>query len=64
MLEMALNLYFSWLSLRWAHSPCGENLSTKRPLVLAALCNTRQPVPEDVFREALGESGEGVGLDE
>ena len=61
-LERALDLYLAWLSLRWAYRPCGEPPSTKKPLILQALCATQPPVPEDVFHEALGEPGEGGGL--
>ena len=54
-LEDALEVYLAWLSLRWAYRPCGEPPSAKKQLVLMVLCNSKQPVPEDVFREALGE---------
>lgn len=61
-LERALDLYLAWLSLRWAYRPCGEPPSTKKPLILQALCSTQPPVPEDVFREALGEPVGGSGV--
>ena len=54
-LEDDLELYFAWLSLRWAYSPCGPPPSTKKRLVLRALCRTKQPVPEELFKQVLGE---------
>ena len=54
MLEEALRPYFGWLSIRWGHTPCGEKPSIKKKAVLAALCNAKVPVPEEVFTEAEG----------
>ncbi len=59
-LEYDLEPYFAWLSLRWAYRPCGPPPSSKKRLVLRALCNTRPPVPEELFKQVLGERfGEG-----
>ena len=58
-LEEALDPYFAWLGMRWAYEPCGPPPSTKKPLVLRALCSTRVPIPEELFKEVLGEEGPG-----
>ena len=60
-LEEDIEDYFAWLGLRWAYAPCGPPPSTKKRLVLRALCNTKQPVPEELFKQVLGEE---VGKEE
>lgn len=55
LLEEDIDVYFAWLGLRWAYEPCGPPPHVKKRLVLRTLCSTRQPVPEELFKEVLGE---------
>lgn len=59
-LEVALDVYFAWHSLRWAYNPTGPPPSAKKHIVLRVLCREGLPVDEEFLGE-LAQPGEGGG---
>ncbi|MEB2836037.1 MAG: hypothetical protein GSR80_000049 [Desulfurococcales archaeon] len=62
-LEVMLDVYFAWLSLRWAYRPCGEPPSTKKLIVKRMLCRGGLPLDEEFLRELATVGEETSGLE-